>query len=252
MFTNKTSKHNKVKTRQLLVMTIPGILFLLVFNYLPLPGLILAFKNYRYDLGILGSHWIGFKNFEFFFKSTFASMVTRNTLGYNLVFITSTLIGSLMVALLLNEVKSRKGIKFYQTVFFFPYFLAWPVIAFMTFALFNMDLGLLNQWIAGFGGRPVNWYANPSPWIIIMPLLNFWKVFGYNTLLIYATIIGIDKTYYEAAMIDGAGKSHIKWRRGIGQRWGHIGIGNISGIFSNLFSANGIGSNQAHRSVLFG
>ena len=187
-------------------MAVPGILFLAVFNYLPLPGLVLAFKDYRYDLGIMGSPWVGFRNFAFFFQSTFAGMVTSNTLGYNAVFIVLTIVASLTVAILLGEVERAGWIKFYQTVFFFPYFLSWPVVAFMTFALFNMDLGILNRFLVALGGSPIDWYSTPWVWRIIMPLLHLWKSIGYNTLLIYAGIISIDKSLYESAMLDGATK----------------------------------------------
>ena len=204
--TTTTTRYASKKTRSLLLMAAPGILFLFVFNYLPLPGLVLAFKDYRFDLGLFNSPSIGFKNFEFFFKSTFAGMVTVNTLGYNSVFILSTIASSLTVAILLGEILKPGWIKFYQTVFFFPYFLSWPVVAFMTFALFNMDLGVLNRMLVQFGGKAIDWYSTPWVWRLIMPILHLWKSIGYNTLLIYAAVISIDKSLYESAMLDGASK----------------------------------------------
>lgn len=203
------SKNNTLmnaKTRDLTLMTVPGILLFIIFNYLPMAGLVLAFKDFRYDKGIFGSPWVGFENFKFFFTSEDAWRVTRNTIGYNLVFIITIIVGALVLAIMLNEVKRRRAVKFYQTVLFFPYFLSWAVVAFMTYALFNVDLGIINQLLVSMGKDPIMWYANPKPWIVIMPLLNFWKTMGYNVILFYAGIMAIDQSYYESAAIDGASK----------------------------------------------
>lgn len=199
---NRTGK----STLQLVLLSVPGLLCFLVFNYVPMVGLVFAFKDYRYDLGLWKSDWVGFDNFKYFFTSNDAFRVTRNTLLYNLVFIISVIAASLVVAILLDQLTKKIWIKFYQTVYFFPHFLSWPVVAFMTYALFQYDYGVLNQIREFFGLEPMLWYITPKAWPIIMPLTNLWKTIGYNTVLFYAALIGIDPAYYESAAIDGASK----------------------------------------------
>lgn len=186
-------------------MSLPAVILLLLFNYLPIFGLVLAFKDYRYDLGFFGSKWVGFENFKFFFKSNAAYIVTRNTILYNLVFIVSVLAGSVIFALILNEIISRKAVKFYQTVMFFPYFLSYAVVAFIVLAFLNSDHGLINRL---FGLNEV-WYSNKEIWPYLLPIINFWKCVGYNTIIIYSSLIGIDTSFSEAAAVDGATRMQI-------------------------------------------
>lgn len=194
------AKVNRKKNLTLTLMALPAILLLLVFNYFPIFGLILAFKDYRYDKGFFGSEWVGWENFEFFFTSNDALRVTRNTILYNLVFIVSILAGAVLFAVILNEITSRRAVKFYQTVMFFPYFLSYAVVAFIVFAFLNMDYGVVNRLL----GEKVAWYSDQSAWPFILVLVNFWKGVGYNTVIIYASLIAIDTSYYEAAAVDGA------------------------------------------------
>ncbi|WP_113672023.1 ABC transporter permease [Vallitalea guaymasensis] len=202
----KTSKKINISTLQLVLLCIPGLLCFFIFNYIPMFGVIFAFKDYRYDLGLWKSEWVGMDNFKFFFSSNDAFRVTRNTLLYNFTFIILVIAGSLFIAILLNEITKKKWIKLYQTIYFFPHFLSWPVVAFMTYALFQYDYGILNQILEFFGLDPQLWYMTPKAWPIIMPLANLWKTIGYNTILFYAALIGIDTAYYEAAAIDGANR----------------------------------------------
>lgn len=195
-----TAKCNRQKNRTLTLLATPALILLFLFNYLPIFGLTLAFKDYRYDKGFWGSDWVGFKNFEFFFKSNDAFVVTRNTLLYNAVFIVSVLIGSVVFAIILNQITKRKAVKFYQTVMFFPYFLSYSVVAFIVYAFLNVDYGILNRLM----GTRIAWYSEQQAWPFILPLVNFWKCVGYNTIIIYASLIGIDTSYYEAAAVDGA------------------------------------------------
>jgi putative aldouronate transport system permease protein len=194
------------KTRDLTVMALPGILLLLVFNYFPMFGLILAFKDFRFDRGFLGSEWIGFENFSFFFKSMYAWRVTRNTIGHNLVFIVSTMVFTVLIALILYEVTQKVLIKFYQTTMFIPYFLSMSVVAFVGYAFFNADMGVLNRIIQAMGKEALLWYSQPKLWVFIMPVIYMWKNVGYFVLIYYAGLMGIDNSYYEAASIDGASK----------------------------------------------
>ncbi len=200
------------KTRSLTFLALPALLLVFIFNYLPMGGLILAFKDFRYDKGLWGSDWVGWDNFKFFFTSQDAWRVTRNTLGYNLVFIISVIVCSILVAILLNEVRKRILVKCYQTVLFMPYFMSWTVVAFMVFGFLNVDLGLINRIIVGFGGQEISWYADPKQWTWIMPVVYLWKSLGYNVIVFYAALMSIDPTYYEAASIDGASRIQMVFK----------------------------------------
>lgn len=196
----KLARCDRKKNRTLTLLTMPALILLLLFNYLPIFGLLLAFKDYRYDKGFWGSEWVGLKNFEFFFKSNDAFVVTRNTILYNVVFIASVLIGAVIFAVILNEITSRRAVKIYQNVMFFPYFLSYTVVAFVVFAFLNVDYGILNNLF----NEKIAWYSEQQYWPFILPLVNFWKGVGYNVIIIYASLIGIDSSYYEAAAVDGA------------------------------------------------
>ena len=187
------------------MMALPAVILLILFNYLPIAGLTLAFKDYRYNKGFWGSDWVGFENFKFFFQSNDAFVVTRNTILYNLVFIVSVLAGSVIFAIILNEITSRKAVKFYQTIMFFPYFLSYAVVAFIVYAFLNVDYGIVNSLL----GTRIAWYSEQAYWPFILAAVNFWKSVGYNTIIIYASLIGIDSSYYEAAAVDGARHSQV-------------------------------------------
>lgn len=216
----KTGKMGKVKkkryldkkTRALTMLALPALVLVFIFNYLPMGGLVLAFKDFRYDKGLWGSDWVGWDNFKFFFTSQDAWRVTRNTLGYNIVFIILTIVCAVFVAILLNEVRKKALIKCYQTILFLPYFMSWTVVAFMVFGFLNVDLGLINRMIVGFGGEPIAWYADAKQWIWLMPVINLWKGLGYNTIVFYAALMAIDTTYYEAAAIDGASRVQMMFK----------------------------------------
>lgn len=197
---------------QLLILCSPAILFLIVFNYIPMGGLVIAFKDFRYDLGLFGSKWIGIKNFEFFFASDIAWRLIRNTVGYNVIFIVSTTIASIMLAILLNEITKRRWIKIYQTVMFFPYFLSWVVASYLLLGLMDNHLGLLNNLLEAVGLEPQGWYNDSKYWPYIFVMMNLWKGIGYTTLLYYASILAIDPQYYEAASIDGASRWQMATR----------------------------------------
>lgn len=186
-------------------MCIPGLLCLAIFNYAPIFGLVMAFKDYDYGKGFLGSDWVGLDNFRFFFQSQDMIRITRNTVLFNLTFIVSTITISVLVALLLNEITSRKAVRFYQTTLFFPYFLSFSVVAYIVLALLKYDYGVVNRLLGEWlGMEPVNWYMERKYWPLFLPLINLWKSLGYYVVIFYAGIIGLDTTYYEAAAIDGA------------------------------------------------
>jgi len=186
-------------------MTLPGVLFLLVFSYIPMGGTLIAFKDFNYVKGFWKSDWSGLKNFEFFFTSEYAFRVTRNTVLMNAAFISIGLVISVAFALMLFEL-GKKETKIYQTIMFFPYFLSWVVVGYIGYAIFNPDLGALNHILAIFNVKPILWYSEPKYWPVILILTNLWKGLGYGSIIYYTGLMGIDSTYYEAASIDGATK----------------------------------------------
>jgi putative aldouronate transport system permease protein len=189
------------------IMMLPGILLLLLNNYIPMSGIIIAFKTVNYQTGILHSPWVGFKNFEYLFKTSDVWIITRNTLLYNSLFIILNLIFPLAFALMLNEMKNRFLSKFHQTVMFLPYFLSMIVISYLVFGFMSDEHGYFNNTLfPALGLEPIQWYFTKEVWPVILPLVNTWKGMGYYTVIYMAAIIGIDDEMYEAATIDGASK----------------------------------------------
>ncbi|RED85473.1 MULTISPECIES: ABC transporter permease [Cohnella] len=192
------------KNKVLFLMVLPAIVYYFLFSYLPLAGMVLAFKNYRFDSGIFGSPWAGFNNFEFFFKSGKAWLVTSNTVLYNAAFIVSGLILQILVAIVVAEIAGRYVKKLMQTTLLFPFFLSWVVVGSFVYNLFNYDVGSINGILRALGIEPVDFYGNPNYWSYILLFFNNWKYIGYNSLIYLAVIVGIDKSLFEAAEIDGA------------------------------------------------
>lgn len=190
----------------LFLMALPGVLLLFVFAYLPMFGIVIAFKNYRFADGILGSAWVGFENFRFLFGTDTALRITRNTLGMNSIFIVTTTVGALVVAMLMNEVYQSRMSKYYQTLLFFPYFISWVIASYFVFAFLNGNTGLANQWIEALGGDPPSWYRTPEAWPWILTLAHIWNSIGFSSIVYLAGILGISPELFEAAKIDGAGK----------------------------------------------
>ncbi|MGO4545443.1 ABC transporter permease [Paenibacillus sp. 2TAB23] len=193
------------KNFSLTLLAFPGIALLFIFDYVPLYGLLLPFKDYKYDLGIWNSPWVGFDNFQFLFKGDVIQRVLRNTLLYNLTFITLGTMISVTFALMLREI-SKRFVKVYQTVLFIPYFISWVVAGFAFRALLDMEYGVLNKGLEFFGIGPVMWYNEPEYWPVILIVGAVWKGLGYGAVIYYAALMGVDSEYYEAARIDGAGK----------------------------------------------
>jgi len=193
-------------------MALPAAVILFLFSYVPIAGLIIAFKDFRYDRGFLGSGWIGFKNFEFFFKSNDAWVVLRNTIGLNVLFIGITLVVSVGIALMMNEVRSRKMIKVTQTIMFFPFFMSWVVVGYLLYAYLHHDYGIINQLLQFFGLHSISWYARSEYWPVILTFMYAWKMAGYYSVIYYAGLMGIDDTYYEAAALDGASRWQMVWK----------------------------------------
>ena len=197
-----------------LLMVLPGTIWLILFFYIPVFGNVVAFKDYHmtgegFVHSIINSKWVGLDNFKFLFSSKDAFVITRNTVLYNLGFIFIGLIVSVGIAIILSELRSKKMVKIYQTSMLFPYFLSWVIISFFTDAFLNIDKGLINRTLEALGMKGINFYADISIWPYLLLFLGIWKGFGYSSVMYYATIMGIDPTYYEAATVDGASK----WQR---------------------------------------
>jgi putative aldouronate transport system permease protein len=197
------------QNKALYSMIIPGGILLVLFNYLPLFGLVVAFKDYTFDAGIFGSPWTKpfYNNFLYLFSTaTSAVKVTFNTLFLNSVFILCGLIFQVGLALIFNELAGKYFKKVTQSLMFLPYFISWIAVGVMAYNIFNYDTGALNALLTGAGLGPVDWYTTSWLWPVIMTLFHIWKTTGYGMVIYLSTLTGIDTTYYEAAEIDGANK----------------------------------------------
>lgn len=205
----KSSVFKELATNKALyIMALPGILLLFLFNYLPMAGVIIAFKEFKFDMGILGSPWSKplLNNFMFFFTSDSAIRSIKNTLLLNFTFIAVGVVVEVGLALLINEISGKTFKKITQSFTLLPYFISWIVVSVFAYNLFNYDYGILNSYVSIFGMEKIDWYSRTELWPVIMLILNKWKVTGYGTIMYLATLSGIDSTYYEAAEIDGASK----------------------------------------------
>lgn len=191
----------------LYLMFLPGAIYLLINNYIPMAGLVIAFKQVNWNKGILKSPWVGFSNFEYLFKTKEAWNITRNTLGYNIIFIILGTVIAIAVAILLNEITSMMLKKTYQTVILLPYLISMVVVSYLVYAMLSSENGFVNLSILRpLGKQEISWYTESKYWPAILILIYIWKTFGYNCILYYATLVGIDRGYYEAAVIDGSSR----------------------------------------------
>ncbi|MEK0316136.1 ABC transporter permease [Cohnella sp. 56] len=197
---------NLFKFRALYLMVLFPAAVLIFNNYIPMFGVIVAFKNYNFVDGILGSAWAGFENFKYLFQTEDAWNATRNTVLYNAVFIVLNNAVAIFLAIALNELRSRRLARLFQSSLLFPYFLSFVVVSYLVYAFLG-GYGFINKGILEpLGFDPVSWYTEPKYWTVILPLVNLWKQVGYAMILYLAAIVGIDQEYYEAAVIDGASK----------------------------------------------
>ena len=186
-------------------MALPGLVYLFINNYMPLPGLVLAFKNYTARDGIWRSKWAGLANFTYLFQND-AGYITRNTILYNIAFIVVNTVLSIAVAILLSEMTSKFK-RVYQSAILLPYLISSVIIAYLVFAFLGVDNGFINKTVLPLLGKePVNWYTQTDYWPVILVFVSAWKSVGYSCIVYLATIMGFDRAYYEAAIIDGASK----------------------------------------------
>ena len=224
------------KTLMLLSMVAPGALWLLLLRYLPIGGIILAFKNYKiypkdptFLNNLIHSKWVGLDNFKFLFTTGDSWVMIRNTLAYNIVFIILGVIIPVAFAIMMSELSKKFVAKTYQTLMFFPYFLSWVVVSYFLNAFIDAQYGLIPMAQRAAGETAVSWYTTPGPWPYIIVFANLWKNVGYSTVLYLAAITGIDQTQYEAAAIDGASK----WQQIL-----HVTLPNLRTMIAILFILN--------------
>ena len=224
------------KTLMLLTMVAPGAIWLLLLRYLPMGGIILAFKNYKiypkdptFLNNLIHSKWVGLDNFKFLFTTGDSWIMIRNTLAYNIVFIILGVIIPVAFAIMMSELSRKFVAKTYQTLMFFPYFLSWVVVSYFLNAFIDAQYGLIPMAQRAAGETAVSWYTTPGPWPYIIVFANLWKNVGYSTVLYLAAITGIDQTQYEAAAIDGASK----WQQIL-----HVTLPNLRTMIAILFILN--------------
>lgn len=206
-------KKKKIRWKQYLpiyLLALPGIIYMICNNYLPMFGIVIAFKKLNFAKGILVSPWCGLKNFEFLFKSSTAFTMIRNTICYNVLWLILGHVLAIASAILLNEITNRFRARFYQSVILLPYLMSWVVVSYLVFAFLSADTGMFNNSILKpLGIAPVNWYSESKYWPFILTFVNHWKNNGYTMIVYFASIVGISQDYYEAAMLDGA----TKWQQ---------------------------------------
>ncbi len=203
-------KKNIKRWLPLYMMMIPGAIYLIINNYMPMFGLIIAFKQVNFAKGILESPWVGLKNFEFLFATDDAWIITRNTLLYNFAFIIINTVLGIVFAIFICDTISKKLKKVYQSAILFPFLMSAVSIGYVVFAFLSMQNGIMNKSILPlFGLDPIQWYNEPKYWPFILILVNTWKGVGYGCLIYISSINGIDPTYFEAARLDGA----TKWQQ---------------------------------------
>lgn len=188
------------------LMGTPLITYLFINNYMPLYGLLFAFKDVNMRKGVMGSAWVGLKNFEFLFATSDAFIMTRNTILYNLVFLVLGPTIGIAVAICLNSIKGKRSSKIYQTSILLPQLMSMVVISYIVYAFLDQNAGIFNAAISAVGGQTVNWYADASKWPFILVFVNQWFSVGFSSIIYLSSICGISQEYYEAAELDGASK----------------------------------------------
>lgn len=222
----KSNAENKAKVKikrikwtrddtELTLLALPTFVWYVLFSFLPMFGVIIAFKRYQIYPGksflynIIHSEWIGFDNFEYLIESNSLYILLRNTIVYNLAFIILGIVIPVTLAIMISLIYSERKSKVYQTTMLFPHFLSWVVVSYFVYAFLSYDKGILNTLIKSVGKEPVQWYMEPKYWPFILVFINLWKTTGYNMVVYLASITGIDPSLYEAAVVDGA----TKWQQ---------------------------------------
>ena len=207
----KEKKTKRESNYRLYVLCAVPVILVFIFNYLPMIGAVIAFKDYKYNDGIFGSKWVGLRNFEMFFKSKDFANVAWNTIYLNFIFIIIGTICAVTLAILLFNVVGRKNVKTYQTIFITPYFLSWVVVGYIAYSFLNPAYGILNQLLNALGLGNIDVYSKPGLWPIILTIANVWKNVGMDSVIYYAALMGIDTSLFEAADVDGVNRFQKVW-----------------------------------------
>ncbi len=188
---------------QLILLALPVCIFLILFNYVPIAGLWMAFTSFKPVRGIFGSPFVGLRNFEFIFRNHEWPAVLGNTVGYNVAMIATGTFFAVLFAVFCYEIRAKALVRSAQTMFLVPYFVSWVTASIVLYAFLNARLGIVNRVLTTLGGEGVNWYATPGPWPILIILANVWKNTGYYTVIFYSALMGLDLQLFEQAAMDG-------------------------------------------------
>lgn len=195
------------KWTPLYIMMAPGLIYLFINNYIPMAGLVIAFKKMDFRKGIWGSDWAGLDNFKYLFTTPDAFIITRNTILYNVAFIIVNIVVGVIFAIFISEMMNKHMKKLYQSAVLLPFLMSMVIVSYIVYAVLSPETGLMNKTILPLLGKePISWYSESRYWPFILIFVNTWKGVGYGCLIYMASIIGIDRSLYEAAEIDGAGK----------------------------------------------
>jgi len=192
-------------------MVLPAFAVLFAFSYIPLFGIIVAFKDYNYRDGIWGSPWSGMKNFQFLFRSGKLGLLINNTLLYNIIFIIMGMVFAVLLAILVSEVRSKWFKKIAQSATFLPNFMSWVIISTIFYNMVHPRLGVINTLMKALGEAPVDVYTKTGIWYWLLPVLRIWKTAGFGSIIYFAAIMGIDQECYESAKLDGANVFQEIW-----------------------------------------
>ncbi len=206
----KVQKGAKKKYVFYYLMMLPGLAYFLINNYIPMAGILLAFKKINYTVGLLKSEWVWLDNFRFLFHTKDALIITRNTVLYNLLFIALDMILGIVVAIFLSEMRRKRLARFYQSSLMLPNLVSMVIVSYLVFAFLSSENGFLNKSVVTLLGMPeISWYSTPGPWPAILTIVHCWCSIGTSAIIYLSAIVGIDKELYESAELDGAGK----WRQ---------------------------------------
>ena len=239
----KSSSIRKIQRKdnwQLFSLTVPGLIVLLLFSYLPMFGIVLAFKNYRAIQGVFGSQWVGFNNFTFFFTGKMDTLksLLANTVGLNVLYLAVNTIITIIMGMLLFELKNRLAIRVYQTVVFLPFIVSWVGASYAMYANLDHSNGIVKSLLRGWGMDPIKWYAEPQHWTWLLMICYLWKKVGHGTIIYYGNLMSVDSSLFEAAKLDGANRVQIMTNIS----WPHIRpivisftILSLGGVFNSDF-----------------
>lgn len=206
---NTRSGSSLLKNRTLWLMLLPVILYFIVFSYIPMAGIWLAFTKFDFRLGFFKSPFVGLKNFSYLFKSGILARLLRNTILYNLAFLLGGNVAQMVSAVFLSDLKNKHFVKISQNIIFLPYFISWVLVGLFSYALFNVDNGVINSMLRSFGLNEYNFYLKPKAWPAIIIFFQIWKGLGYGSVIYLSVISSIEQDVYESARIDGA----TKWQQ---------------------------------------